>query len=597
MQVVNGSADVTTYFVLRDVTTHAPKADVTVTDIDLYYVEDGAAISAKADATALAAADSAHADNKAFHVGKGLYRIDWPDEAFNGGVGKKVQLVVECTGVDTEFLEVLLSPPANVTQWNGEAVAAPNLSGVPVVDVGYVDGAGQGIATSSDTLLIRKQLGFVLGTILMPNYRWDPTTFLVNLTDPNGLGIGPFTDGSIYIRAHTLAGSTVIRMGVFDLATMVWVPDAEWSSATYYDFMTIAIAAPSDAYLAETRLVMTAQSDRFNNRPIEYVVSLPGLDATLSISGLVPLRDGTVLRQGNEEVAGFINSATGTDAFNTSLFNRVEWIQRFHRTGYVACFRWDPAQPVVIVCENDPADATITLFGVILGITHWNDEQYVPLGSWTAAEGWVADPGWAIQGATDFEALRFSVTAGLNPLVGGQVSFTGASTMWGPQTIFAELPSLEAGASVNSLFPTIDGGVARCSDSIESAQIVQSVSARRVVPLAAVVGALPTDADVQTAAEAAILAKLPAGETEIAAAGATAKNLDDVEGGATPAEVEELIRTTTAKSDLPTPGGVSYRTVNPALGKIHRIVWASGKVTEYQYDAAGRWIGNTIVSP
>lgn len=109
MQVQNGATDVTTYFVLRDATTHAPKTDVTITDIDLYYVEQGAAISAKADATALAAADSAHTDSYAFHVGQGLYRIDWPDTCFNGGVGKVTNLIVVCTGVDTTFLEVELT--------------------------------------------------------------------------------------------------------------------------------------------------------------------------------------------------------------------------------------------------------------------------------------------------------------------------------------------------------------------------------------------------------------------------------------------------------------------------------------------------------
>jgi hypothetical protein len=111
MDVVNGSADVTTYFVLRDSTNHVPKTDVTITDIDLYYLEQGAAMAAKVDATALDAADSAHADNKAYHCGQGLYRIDWPDEAFNGGVGKKVELIVVCTGVDTTFLEVELKDP------------------------------------------------------------------------------------------------------------------------------------------------------------------------------------------------------------------------------------------------------------------------------------------------------------------------------------------------------------------------------------------------------------------------------------------------------------------------------------------------------
>ena len=109
MKVANGTTDVTTYFVLRDSTNHAPKTDVTVTDIDLYYVEELAAISSKVDATALAAADSAHSDNKAYHVGQGLYRIDWPDTCFNGGVGKKCILIVVCSGVDTTFLEVELT--------------------------------------------------------------------------------------------------------------------------------------------------------------------------------------------------------------------------------------------------------------------------------------------------------------------------------------------------------------------------------------------------------------------------------------------------------------------------------------------------------
>ena len=65
-------------------------------------------MAAKVDATALDAADSAHADNKGYHVGQGLYRIDWPDAAFDGGVGKVVNLAVVCSGVDTTFLEVEL---------------------------------------------------------------------------------------------------------------------------------------------------------------------------------------------------------------------------------------------------------------------------------------------------------------------------------------------------------------------------------------------------------------------------------------------------------------------------------------------------------
>lgn len=130
MIVRAGQTDVTTYFVLRDSTAHAPittpitgtdQAADTATGIDLYYVVDGAAISSKVDAVSLGAADAAHADNKVFHVGQGLYRIDWPDAAFAGAAGTRVHLIVVCSGVDTTFYEQELSPAADVRQLNGIA--------------------------------------------------------------------------------------------------------------------------------------------------------------------------------------------------------------------------------------------------------------------------------------------------------------------------------------------------------------------------------------------------------------------------------------------------------------------------------------------
>lgn len=117
MVVATGAADVTTYFLLTDSTNHLPKTDTTITDLDLYYVESGTAISAKADVTALAAADSAHADNKAYQCGYGLYRVDWPDAAFDGGSGKKVTLIVDApAGTDDAYMEVWLSPATGVAE-------------------------------------------------------------------------------------------------------------------------------------------------------------------------------------------------------------------------------------------------------------------------------------------------------------------------------------------------------------------------------------------------------------------------------------------------------------------------------------------------
>ena len=141
MIIANGSTSVTTYFVLRDSTNHAPKTDVTITDIDLYYLEQGAAMAAKVDATALAAADSAWDDNKAYHCGQGLYRIDWPDEAFNGGVGKRVYLIVVCTGVDTTFLEVELSPNVNTNSLTADVITAAGIADNAFANEHFANGA------------------------------------------------------------------------------------------------------------------------------------------------------------------------------------------------------------------------------------------------------------------------------------------------------------------------------------------------------------------------------------------------------------------------------------------------------------------------
>jgi len=122
MIVQAGSTDVTTYFVLRDASDGTATTGATITDIDLQYVRSGAAPSAKVDATALAATDSAHADNKAIEIdgtdAPGLYRVDWPDAAFAAGVGEVV-LTVKLTDSFTEHLRVELSPPVDMTLIEG----------------------------------------------------------------------------------------------------------------------------------------------------------------------------------------------------------------------------------------------------------------------------------------------------------------------------------------------------------------------------------------------------------------------------------------------------------------------------------------------
>ncbi len=150
--VENGATNVITYFSIR-------QADGTMytgldpNDFDLYYIEDGAAISAKVDATGHSVPTAAHSDNTACEMGQGEYRVDWPDAAFDGGIGKRVKLIVVYDTGLSESLYVELSPPANVDAWNGAAVATPDTAGYPKVTV--KDGTGTGeIDTSGGKVLL-----------------------------------------------------------------------------------------------------------------------------------------------------------------------------------------------------------------------------------------------------------------------------------------------------------------------------------------------------------------------------------------------------------------------------------------------------------
>ena len=112
MLIKAGATDVTTYFALRLTADGKAATGLTITDFDLQYVRSGVAPVAKVDATALAATDSAHADNKAFEIDAtdqpGVYRVDWPDAAFGTGV-REVLLTVKVATAFTEHLRVELS--------------------------------------------------------------------------------------------------------------------------------------------------------------------------------------------------------------------------------------------------------------------------------------------------------------------------------------------------------------------------------------------------------------------------------------------------------------------------------------------------------
>ena len=150
MLVAGGSTDVTTYFALRKTADGTAATGLTITGIDLQFVRSGAAPSAKADATALAATDSVHADNKAIEIDStdqpGLYRVDWPDAAFAAGV-REVILTVKVATAFTEHLRVEIDGEVNVVEWAGTdvvagaipAAAADAIGGLPISDAGGLD--------------------------------------------------------------------------------------------------------------------------------------------------------------------------------------------------------------------------------------------------------------------------------------------------------------------------------------------------------------------------------------------------------------------------------------------------------------------------
>jgi hypothetical protein len=128
MLVTGGSTDGTTYFQMR-LTAGGDATGLTVTDFDLTYTRSGDTPAAKVDATALAAANSAHADNKMIEVDAtdcpGLYRVDWPDAAFAAGA-REVILTVKHASCFTESLRVEIDGEVSVTEWNGVKLGTTN---------------------------------------------------------------------------------------------------------------------------------------------------------------------------------------------------------------------------------------------------------------------------------------------------------------------------------------------------------------------------------------------------------------------------------------------------------------------------------------
>lgn len=105
------TTDVSVIMSLIDPTTNGPLTGATITDLDMTYTRPGAA-HIKVDATALAAVNSAHADNKMSEIdstdAKGDYRADWPDAVFADGVDSVALVIQDVAGRQVGRLDVSL---------------------------------------------------------------------------------------------------------------------------------------------------------------------------------------------------------------------------------------------------------------------------------------------------------------------------------------------------------------------------------------------------------------------------------------------------------------------------------------------------------
>lgn len=156
MLVAGGATNVTTYFALRLAADGTAATGLTITNFDLQYVRSGAAPAAKVDATALAATDSAHADNKAIEIDAtdqpGLYRVDWPDAAFAAGV-PEVILTVKCATCFTEHLRVEIDANVTAEALGTQAKADVNAEVVDVMETDTHAEVGQGAPPATATKL------------------------------------------------------------------------------------------------------------------------------------------------------------------------------------------------------------------------------------------------------------------------------------------------------------------------------------------------------------------------------------------------------------------------------------------------------------
>lgn len=155
MTIKKGATDQSLYFKMIDSVTGVPETALTITNMSATYVRNRAASVTNA-LTALAAATTAHTDNKGIAVDAtntpGLYRVDFPDAAFATGADKVI-LAVTCAGCDPAMKEIEL---VDYELADVKAVVDDIL-----VDTAVIGAAGAGLTALATQASVNTVAGYV----------------------------------------------------------------------------------------------------------------------------------------------------------------------------------------------------------------------------------------------------------------------------------------------------------------------------------------------------------------------------------------------------------------------------------------------------
>jgi hypothetical protein len=230
MIVKGGSTDVTTYFQMR-LLTGGDATGLTISDFDMQYVRTRETAAAKADAVALAAANTAHTDNRGIEVDAtdtpGLYRFDWPDAAF--AAGTEVVLTIKHTSCFTESLRVEL---VDYNPRDGVRLGLTALPNAAAEAAGglYTRGTGAGQINQAANGQIDANVTHAAGTAWLSGC-------ITSATFTNG------AIGSNAIASNAIGAAELAADAVTEIAAGVWAEATRTLTAIDEDSTTLDIDA------------------------------------------------------------------------------------------------------------------------------------------------------------------------------------------------------------------------------------------------------------------------------------------------------------------------------------------------------------------